>query len=347
MAILRALAFGYFMKFFVITIFCALQLVACSEPRISVDAIKGKTMGTTYSILWTPKLSVSLSGTIQSEIDSLLMSLNSQMSTYDPSSELSLFNSKKAPASQEISTQFSDVISLSLSLSELTGGLFDVTVGPLVNLWGFGPDKTPIKAPTNKKIQEILKNIGSKGISLNQGVLSKTDPRYIDLSAIAKGYAVDAVAELLDQHDINDYLVEIGGEMKAKGVKSPGVSWKIAIETPDLLVRKVHKILPVTDISIATSGDYRNYFELEGRRYSHSINPNTGKPVEHSLASVTILDESCARADALATAMLVMGMDKAKEFSELNDIKAYLIVRDQEGEFIEHLSPAFAGWLSP
>jgi thiamine biosynthesis lipoprotein len=335
------------MKSLALIIFVALQLVSCANSKVSVEAIKGKTMGTTYSILWSSQSPSIPHELIQSEVDELLASLNSQMSTYDPDSELSVFNARPFPSSQKISAPFSEVVALSLVINEITDGYFDVTVGPLVNLWGFGPDKASINKPLDSKIKEALLNTGSNSITLDQGILSKGKHRYIDLSAIAKGYAVDAVAELLDRHNIHDYLVEIGGEMKAKGVKAPNLNWKIAIETPDLNERRVHKILAVSDISIATSGDYRNFFELDGKRYSHSIDPKTGRPVEHSLASVTILDESCARADALATAMLVMGMEKAKKFVEQNEVKAYLIVRDQKGEFEEYLSPAFAGWFNP
>ena len=335
------------MKFSAITFLILFVVAGCADTSVPVNSIKGSTMGTSYSILWPSESQVVDLHALQANVDAVLDNITSQMSTYDHNSELSIFNAKQAPASQKISKEFADVMNLSTSLSGLTDGYFDVTVGPLVNSWGFGPDKLPSKIPSDQQLRKLLEGVGISEVSLDQGILSKRAQRYVDLSAVAKGYAVDAVAALLESHGIDSYLVEIGGEMKAAGFKAPDVNWKIAIETPDLVVRKVHKILAVKDIAIATSGDYRNYYELDGERYSHSIDPKTGSPVEHSLASVTILDETCARADALATAMLVMGFNKAKGFAEKNGVKAYLIVRNEQGKFEEYLSPAFAGWFNP
>jgi thiamine biosynthesis lipoprotein len=325
----------------------SVQLTACSPAVSDMQSIKGRTMGTGYSILWpaqTPGISVELT---RQKVETLLININSQMSTYQSDSEISVFNSNAFPYTQAISDDFAQVMALSIKLNSDTDGYFDVSVGPLVNLWGFGPDKKPKSKPSEQLINSTLKTIGLSAITLEKGKLSKQGERYIDLSAIAKGYAVDRLAELLNSLGINSYLVEIGGEMRAKGLKPGAEPWKVAIESPDFAQRKVHKILPVSDAAIATSGDYRNYFELDGKHYSHSINPKTGYPVEHSLASVTIIAEQCARADALATAMLIMGMEKAKEYVLRNDIKAYMIVRNEQGDFQEYLSPAFSGWLTP
>ncbi|MFT6154628.1 MAG: thiamine biosynthesis lipoprotein [Bermanella sp.] len=328
-------------------IILSMQLVACSPASIEMQSIKGRTMGTGYSILWpaqTPSINIEA---IRQKAEELLININSQMSTYQPDSEISVFNSSAAPHSQVISDDFAQVMALSIKLNLDTDGYFDVSVGPLVNLWGFGPDKNPVSKPSDQVINNTLANIGLNAIALEQGKLSKNGLRYIDLSAIAKGYAVDQLAKLLNSQGVDSYLVEIGGEMRAKGLKPGAEPWKVAIESPNFSQRKVHKILPVTDVAIATSGDYRNFFELDGKHYSHSINPKTGYPVEHSLASVTIIAEQCAHADALATAMLVMGMEKAKEYVLKNDIKAYMIVRNEQNGFQEYLSPAFLGWLTP
>lgn len=335
------------MKFLALFFVLAFQLLGCTDQAIKVDAIKGRTMGTTYSIIWPKQVSDVSITKLKTRIDALLIALNTEMSTYDKSSELSRFNLSNAPATQAISKDFSEVMALSKTLYKQTDGYFDVSIGPLVNLWGFGPDKSPNKTPLDTEIKNRLSKIGLNQVDLDQGILSKSHDRYIDLSAVAKGYAVDKVADVLDEIGINAYLVEIGGEMRAKGQKAEGKPWRIAIETPDLHQRKVQKILPVNDVAIATSGDYRNYFELEGRRYSHTIDPKTGRPVEHDLASVTVIDIECARADALATAMLVMGKEKAKAFAIKNQVKAYLIVRNEQGEFEEYLTPAFSGWFNP
>lgn len=335
------------MKLLALFFVLAFQLAGCADQVVKVDTIKGRTMGTSYSIIWPKHTSEVSIPQLQTQIDTLLSALNNAMSTYDKRSELSLFNQSSAPANQAISDDFYDVMILSKALYQQTDGYFDVSVGPLVNLWGFGPDKMPSKTPLDSEIQNRLSLIGLNQVDLDQGILSKSHDRYIDLSAVAKGYAVDKVAEALDEAGIKAYLVEIGGEMRAKGVKAVGKPWRIAIETPDLHQRKVQKILPVSDVAIATSGDYRNYFELDGKRYSHTIDPKTGKPVEHDLASVTVIDSQCARADALATAMLVMGKEKAKAFAIKNQVRAYLIVRNDQGEFEEYLTPAFAGWFNP
>ncbi len=325
----------------------SINLAACSPATPEMQSIKGRTMGTGYSILW-PAQSPSINTEVTREkIETLLGNINSQMSTYQPDSEISVFNSSNPPYSNVISDDFARVMALSIELNRDTDGYFDVSVGPLVNLWGFGPDKKPVSKPSDQAINSALQIIGLNAIALDKNTLSKQAPRYIDLSAIAKGYAVDQVAELLNGLGVNSYLVEIGGEMRAKGLKPGAEPWKIAIESPNFIQRKVHKILPVSNVAIATSGDYRNFFELDGKHYSHSINPKTGYPVEHSLASVTIVAEQCANADALATAMLVMGMEKAKEYALKNNIKAYMIVRDEKSEFQEYLSPAFLGWLTP
>lgn len=322
---------------------------ACSEPPVTIERVTGSTMGTTYSMLWPKQaqLEVSSQG-LKQEVDEVLLKVNQQMSTYDPSSELSVFNNTKAPHSQEISPGFAYVMAEAALLHKQSAGYFDVTIGPLVNLWGFGPSNKGLnlstEAPSESAIAEAKSNVGLGAVSVQQNTLSKQQDRYIDLSAIAKGYGVDKVAELLEAKGIQNYLVEIGGEMRAKGQKAEAKPWKVAIESPDFLQRKVHKILALKDYSIATSGDYRNYFEVDGERYSHSIDPFSGIPVQHKLASVTVIHQNCSRADGLATAMLIMGEQRAKEFAQQHKIKAYFIER-QGTEFKEYVSPEFQLWL--
>jgi len=335
------------MKLVTLIILVVLQLSACAEKPSQLEVVNGRTMGTSYSIKWPIQTIAFSPADVQLQVDEVLSIIVSQMSTYDASSELSLFNRSPSPHSQDISPEFAEVMALSLKLNDLTNGFFDVSVGPLVNLWGFGPDKFPSVIPTSAQISEAMSQTGLNGLKLQGTVLSKVNQRYIDLSAVAKGYAVDEVARLLEKIGIDNYLVEIGGEMYAKGEKGSGLLWNIAIEAPDLVARQVHKVLPVKDVAIATSGDYRNYFEIEATRYSHSINPKTGRPVEHTLASVTIIDDKCAKADALATAMLVMGIEKAKDFALINEVKAYMIVRNEQGKFEEFLTPAFTRWFNP
>jgi thiamine biosynthesis lipoprotein len=321
-----------------------LFLSACTPKSVEIEKIQGRTMGTGYSVLW-PETENVTSTLVQVKTEKLLILINDQMSTYQADSELSLFNSATPPHTQSISGPFAQVIDLSLSLNHLTKGYFDISVGPLVNLWGFGPDMKSLKVPSAKQIEKARSEIGLESIKLEGLQLSKQQQRYLDLSAIAKGFAVDQVAELLETLNITSYLVEIGGEIRVKGQKPGNKAWKVAVEAPDIHERRVQKVLSLKDVAMATSGDYRNYFEDNGQRYSHSINPFTAKPMRHTLASVTVIDESCARADALATAMLVMGDEKAVAFAKQENIRGYFIVRTENG-FIEHLTPAFERWVN-
>jgi FAD:protein FMN transferase len=301
-------------------------------------------MGTTYHIQWRGAL-VAEPAKLQQEIDMLLVQVNQQMSTYIPDSELSLFNKTPAPAQVPASPELRFVLQQSLEINHLSGGYFDVTVGPLVNLWGFGPDEMEEKKPSVEEISQAKAQVGSAAISVGDTWLSKSAQRYVDLSAIAKGYGVDKVAALLEQKGIQDYLVEIGGELRLKGQKQPGSNWKVAVEAPDVSERRVQKILSVTNTGMATSGDYRNYFEVNGERFSHTIDPFTGSPVRHKLASVTILHPQCSMADGLATTMMVMGEEKAPAFAQAHNIAAYFIVSTENG-FKEIISPAFAELIS-
>lgn len=325
------------------TLIFLFYLMACSEVPPPLESVRGNTMGTTYSILWPQLEPQAQAKSISEEVSKTLEQINSQMSTYDPSSELSVFNSMESPAQLNISEGLHEVLTMSLALHLYTQGYFDISVGPVVNLWGFGPDKKPINKPSVEETLRAKSQIGLAAISVGEGQVSKSEQRYLDLSAIAKGYAVDKVADILESNGIENYLVEIGGEMRVKGRKSPDLPWRVAVEKPDENQRNVQKIFTMKSGAMATSGDYRNYFEIEGVHYSHTIDPFTAQPVKHSLASVTIIKETCAHADALATAMLVMGAEKAKAFIEAHQIKAFLIERTEQG-FKEYSSPAFERW---
>jgi thiamine biosynthesis lipoprotein len=212
---------------------------------------------------------------------------------------------------------------------------FDITVGPLVNIWGFGPDKANNKMPEQAKIQALMKEVGSDALSLRQYneafQMRLMSVRYLDLSAIAKGYGVDVLGNLLQGEGIENYLVEVGGEIVAHGVKPENKSWRIAIEAPNDDGRSVQIIIPLSNMGIATSGDYRNFFEQEGQRFSHTIDGRTGYPVEHNLASVSVLHESVALADAWATALAVLGAEKGLRIAEKYNLAAYFIVRSDSG----------------
>ncbi|MEH6626077.1 MAG: FAD:protein FMN transferase [Motiliproteus sp.] len=322
-------------------------LTGCSDRNDSqqlIQTLTGATMGTSYTVKVVAPQStdlVSLKSAIQSELDRI----ESRMSTYKQDSELSIFNHTESEQWFSVSVETARVVGLGLEISAQTQGAFDMTVGPLVNLWGFGPGNSISKSPSQQQIDELLPRIGYQAIAARNDPpeLRKTNNAYLDLSAIAKGYAVDVVADLLSQ-DYGSYLVEIGGELKAHGLKPDGTHWRIAVESPSSGQRNIQKIINVENTAIATSGDYRNYFEQDGVRFSHTIDPATGKPITHRLASVTILDPSCARADALATAMMVLGKEKGLALAKQLKIPAFFISKSEQG-FVETYTDEFESFL--
>ena len=311
--------------------------------RDKVVSIDGQTMGTTFSVRWVDQ-DDELVQLIRNKAGKALSTVNQQMSTYIPNSELSVFNALPADAQMDVSQPLASLVSQALTLSELSQGAFDVTVGPLVNLWGFGPNGRIDKAPSDDQIREVQAGIGYQNIAVldSPARLQKFGQQYVDLSAIAKGYGVDQLASVLESEGITNYLVEIGGELRASGLKPDGTHWRIAIESPSTHERSVGKIINVKDTAIATSGDYRNFFEENGVRFSHTLNPKTGRPITHRLASVTVLRPTCAEADALATTLMVLGEHEGFEFAKQNGIAAYFLVKAELGDqFIEMATEEF------
>jgi thiamine biosynthesis lipoprotein len=318
----------------------SIMVMACSEPEEQEVHITGPTMGTSYNV----KL-VALNGVdkqkLKQEIDQLLIDINQLMSTYINDSQLSKFNQWQSIEAFPMSAQTIEVLNEAKRLGQMSDGLLDVTVGPLVNLWGFGPKSRPLKIPTNELINITQKQTGLDKLIVGPSWASKTHPSlYVDLSTIAKGYAVDQIAELLQSKKVINYLVEIGGEMRLAGLKASGFTWKIAIEKPETEQRSVQKIISIGTNAVATSGNYRNYYEQDGVRYSHLINPQTGYPIIHNLVSVTVIHPTSMTADGLATALNVMGKDKALQVAQKYDIAVLLITKEKDG-FTEYTSPKF------
>lgn len=314
--------------------------VGCSEkqPSTQMQQHSGVTMGTTFSVKW---FSEKIDPQIKSNIDKRLVDINQIMSTYIPNSELSLINKSKPGIRHAISPDLKRVLSISDKIYNSSAGKFDPTVGPLVNLWGFGPDGRVLQQPEESKINDALSTVGFNEVHLgDDGSLTLNKPRYIDLSAVAKGDAVDQISQLLISMGVEVFMVEIGGEIKTNGVKPNGQFWRLAIESPSLISRSVQKIVNLKDKAIATSGDYRNYFEDNGVRFSHTIDPSTGRPISHRLASVSVIADSCAEADALATAFMVMGTELAYQYSLDHQIDALFISHTDDG-FVEKETPNF------
>jgi thiamine biosynthesis lipoprotein len=297
-------------------------------------------MGTQYHISWVSTQTGSASVEVESQsiqlgVDELLLNINKSMSTYDKNSELSVINQTFNSDWQNISVDLYRVLMMAMQVNVQSLGAFDVTVGPLVNAWGFGPVKSTDEAPSDKVVENALKQVGAGAINLRQRdesyQLKLKHPRYIDLSAIAKGYAVDVLGRYLQMRGIDNYLVEIGGEIITHGAKPGGQSWRVAIEAPNDQGRSAQLILPLDNLGLATSGDYRNFFQQDGRRYSHTLDGRTGYPVQHGLASVSVLHSSVAMADAWATALTVLGAKEGLRLANEYDLAAFFIQRTESG----------------
>ena len=312
-------------------LFVVVLIGGCSGEKLPVVHLNGQTMGTTYNIKYVEGEAGRIDG-LKAKIDERLIQINKLMSTYDTTSELSRFNQYRYTDNFAVSDETTIVVNEALRLGKLSGGVLDITVGPLVNLWGFGPNKRPETVPTDAEIASVRAYVGLDKLTVTDTGLTKQHPMvYVDLSTIAKGYGVDQVAEILEQHGIDNYLFEIGGEMRVRGQRGNGDQWLIAIEKPISTERAVQKIVSIGTNAIATSGDYRNYYEQYGKRYSHLIDPRTGKPISHNLVAVTVVDPSSMTADGLATAMNVMGWKEAKALAEKEDLAVFLIRRTQDG----------------
>jgi thiamine biosynthesis lipoprotein len=320
---------------------CMAMLVGCAQPQ--VVSLSGQTMGTTYSV----KV---VGATIDQQqlaavIDERLQQINQLMSTYISASELSQFNDAPLDEWFDVSPETQAVIELAKDISTLSDGSFDVTVGPLVNLWGFGPQHIPDHVPSMAEIDDVRERVGFGFLQVREGALRKEAALYVDLSSIAKGFAVDEIVRLLEARELNDYLVEVGGELRARGKNPGGKIWRVAIELPEAGQRMPYQVVELADMGMATSGDYRNYFERDGVRYSHTIDPATGYPIRHNLASVTVLAKSTARADAMATAISVMGADPGLALAEAQGLAVFVILKTPEGFEAKH-STAFTPYLS-
>jgi len=329
---------------FVLIVF--FSLVGCEKTSKPLF-LEGSTMGTTYHITLVNVPQNLPEANLKQNIDTLLDKVNQQMSTYKKDSELSLLNQNPSTEWIPISNALFIVLQEALKVSQLSDGAFDITVGTFVNLWGFGPQWHEEKIPTPEMIAEAKQKVGYQYLSLQinpPAIRKKRNDIYIDLSGIAKGYGVDVIADFLEQQGILSYLVEIGGEMRTKGHNPQGETWKVAVEKPIPNIRAAQTIIPVHDAGIATSGDYRNFFELNGRRFSHIIDPKTGEPVQTNVVSATILTpKSCMTADAWAKIPIVMGADKALALADRENVAMYLLLKEGD-QFISKSSRAFQTW---
>ncbi|MEM6579355.1 MAG: FAD:protein FMN transferase [Pseudomonadota bacterium] len=312
------------------TLGACLLLTGCwSEPEIL--EFRGLTMGTTYSVIAVDHSGDLNPGDVQRAIDTTLADINGSMSNWDPTSEISRFNSVEGGA-VGISSELADVMSLANVIHSESLGYFDVTLSPLIELWGFVSNDTQNAVPGDDEIARARALVGqARNLTLTRDpdTLEKADPGVsVHLAAIAKGYAIDRIADVLRDMELSDFMVEIGGDLVTSGQNARGTAWRIGIERPDPTSRRVEDVVPLRNLGMATSGDYRNYFEQDGVRYSHVLDATTGRPITHSTASVTVLADSAMAADAWATALLALGADRGLPLAEKNDLAVFFIERD-------------------
>ena len=316
---------------------------------LTATTLTGPTMGTRWTVKFTDQLPPERSvASLRQAIVHRLDEINTQMSTYLESSEVTKFNAATRGKWFGVSRSTAEVVTRALEIGATTGGAFDITVGPLVRLWNFGTDggvavAKNITLPDERAITSALAQVGQQRllVQTNPPALKKAVCGLeVDLSAIAKGFATDQVGQLLQEEGLNHFLVEIGGEVVARGQPASDRLWQIAIESPPEAKRRLHRVVPLENSALATSGDYRNFFVHEGKHYSHIIDPQTGRPVGHKLATVSVLHKSCLYADAFATGLLVMGDHKGVAWATKNNIAALFLVRSGD-RIQEQVTPAW------
>lgn len=309
--------------------------VTCNGKRnIPYQHDSGFIFGTSYNITYQ------CADNQKKGIEAVLQDVDNSLSPFNDSSIITAVNQNK---DVEVNSMFTEVYNLARTVHDKTAGAFDITVAPLVNAWGFGFKSGNM--PTPEQVDSLKKIIGFEKTRLNGKHVEKADPRImLDCSAIAKGYGVDVVARFLDSKGIENYMVEIGGEVVVKGNNDSGKPWKIGVTKPtdDTLAvnQELQTVLSLTNTAMATSGNYRNFYYKGGKKYAHTIDPKTGYPVQHNILSATVIAGTCAKADAFATSFMVMGLEKAKEvLKREKDLKAYFIYSDKDGKNAVWMSP--------
>ena len=332
-------------------VFGALCCTACT-PQPSSERIAGETMGTTYDVTVTHSPDGIRRSNLESTIDAVLTGINRHLSTYDPSSEISRFNANPSIDWIPVSTVLLDAVTQSAQVSLATNGAFDITVGPIVRAWGFGSSvEGATDPPGSEQVERLRAATGHDKLEarVDPPALRKSLPALqIDVDGIAPGIAVDRIAERFEALGIRDYLVELGGEVRARGLSPAGRAWRVAIEAPVAGERRPHALLELDGFAVSTSGDYRDFRVTAGRRVSHTIDPRTAAPVTHRLTSVTVVHASAAMADAFSTALMVLGPDEGMDAARRLGLAALFITRPPgEGPFIESQTPEFARFRRP
>lgn len=333
-----------------VIVLAALCLVGCRQEAPTPEdggerlAFEGRTMGTYYAIQVSGPWTEADRDRFQQAAEEELEAVNERMSTYIDTSELSRFNQFRELTPWATSQELIQVVAVAQDIGRRSQGAYDVTLGPLIDAWGFGVGGDAVEGEVPQAtIDTLLQEVGVEQlqVDLEASTLSKTQPGLrVDLSSIAKGYAVDRVAERLSALGATDHWVEVGGEVRAAGLNPKGRTWLLGIERPELRPGQVQRLVPLADASVATSGDYRNYREIDGERFSHILDARTGRPIGHRLASVSVVHEQCMIADAWSTAFMVMGEEEGLRVAEEEGLAALFLIRDGE-DFVERSTSAF------
>lgn len=310
--------------------------------------LEGKTMGTFWRVSVvdiSPQQAQSLRQKIQTQLDAD----DHLMSTWKDDSALMRFNHSTSTAPWPVSAAMADIVTTSLRVGEKTEGAMDITVGPLVNLWGFGPDKQPVKTPGQAQIDAAKARTGLAHLTVinraGEQFLQKDLPDlFVDLSTVGEGYAADHLARLMEQEGIARYLVSVGGALASRGMNAQGQPWRVAIQKPTDRENVAQAVVDINGHGISTSGSYRNYYELDGKRISHIIDPRSGRPIQHALVSVTVIAPTALEADAWDTGLMVLGTEQAKEVVTREGLAVFMIIKDGDG-FRSWMSPQFSAFL--
>ncbi len=340
---------GLLLRLLIFALLFSVAVVAagCSSMQQNKITVTGEALGTFYTVTLAMPPDTVNAEVVKKIVDNVLEQIDQQMSTYREDSELSRFNRYEGADSFPLSKCIYAVFQMAQQISEESDGAFDVTVGPLVNAWGFGPDAFT-KPPNETEIAALLERIGNNKITLHEdGFISKSRPDlYCDLSAIAKGYAVDIVAAALESKGIFRYMVEVGGEIKVAGLNADNQPWHLGIEKPIHAGRQLQTVVQMEAGALATSGNYRNMYEVDGKLYAHTIDPKTGYPTQHRLASVSVIHRSCAMADGYATALMALGEDKAMLLATKQNLAVMFILAGKDGNSFETvITPPFQHYL--
>jgi thiamine biosynthesis lipoprotein len=305
-----------------------------------IEEFGGPTMGSTYSIKYVRNDGVAPQTELKAATEAILAEIDQQMSTYRDDSLIEQFNQAPAGTCQTMPEGVLQLVRAGDRLHEESQGAFDLTLEPLLDLWGFGPRGKGEAVPSEEKLAEVRQRVGQQHLRIDGEQLCKDADVQVDFNSIAAGYAVDRIVARLGELGVTSYLVEATGELKAAGLKPDGSHWRIGLEAPRDDERVAQRVLQLDGYGISTSGDYRNYFEENGERYSHTLDALTGRPVRHKLAAVTVADQSTLRADGLSTLLMVLGPEAGMAFAERNGIAAFFITREGKG-FVTQGTRAF------